>query len=175
MVIGRVRELPRAYLARTPWPGRRRRSGVLLLSSLGVLLAAIYVLTAPGNRSETDDGFAYAYEVGHGRLPELFRDPTHLLFLPLARGGLDLLRGVGVDPGAYDAIRLANSLLAAAAVVLFGVMLRRRLGLSAFAASAGAAGLAISYGFWRYANEADLYPAAVLGFVVLCLVAFSGL
>jgi hypothetical protein len=133
------------------------------------------MLTGPGNRTEADDAFGYAYDVEHQSFHELFLDASHMLFLPLARGELNMLRLVGVDLGAYDAIRLMNCLLAALAVVLFGVLLRSRFGLGPFAAATGAAGLAISYGFWRYSNEADLYPSVVLIFVALCLIAFSGL
>jgi hypothetical protein len=163
------RRLPHAR-----WPGGSR-SARWLLPSLTLLLTALYVLTGPGNRTEADDAFGYAYDVEHRSFHELFLDASHILFLPLARGALNMLRLVGIDLGAYDAIRLMNCLLAALAVVLFGVLLRSRFGLGPFAAATGAAGLAISYGFWRYANEADLYPPVVLMFVALCLIAFSGL
>jgi hypothetical protein len=174
---GEVQTIPIA-LDRRLQRGRRQgrsRSARWLLPLLTLLLTGLYVLTGPGNRTEADDAFGYAYDVEHRSFRELFLDASHILFLPLARGGLNMLRLVGVDLGAYDAIRLMNCLLAALAVVLFGVLLRSRFGLSPFAAATGAAGLAISYGFWRYANEADLYPTVVLMFVALCLIAFSGL
>jgi hypothetical protein len=148
---------------------------LLLVAVLGT--AAVYALTGPGNRSEADDAFWFAYDIEHADLRELVGDrhTAHLLFLPLARGLFNLLRLLGIDGRAYDAVRLTNCLLAAAAVVLFGVVLRRRLRLSWFAAVTGAAGLAVSYGFWRYANETEAYAAAIFVIVLLCLVGFSGL
>jgi hypothetical protein len=146
-----------------------------LVAILG--LSLMYVLTGPGNRSEADDAFWFADDIEHGTIRKLFGDAhtAHLLFLPLGRGLFNTLRLVGIDVRAYDAVRLTNCLVAATAVVLFGSMLRRRFGLSMFAARTGAAGLAVSYGFWRYANETEAYAVAILLIVVLCLVGFSGL
>ncbi|HZA92482.1 MAG TPA: hypothetical protein VE420_07635 [Gemmatimonadales bacterium] len=149
-----------------------------LLPLVAVLgLGTIYVLTGPGNRSEADDAFWFADDIEHEGLRELLGEAhtAHLLFLPLARGLFNMLRLAGIDVRAYDAVRLTNCFVAATAVVLFSTLLRTRFRLSPFAAMTGAAGLAVSYGFWRYANEAEAYAVAILVIVVLCLVAFTGL
>jgi hypothetical protein len=150
---------------------------ILLLLVAVVGLTTIYALTGPENRSEAEDAFWLADDIENGTLRTLFGpDHTaHLLFLPLGRGLFNIARLLSIDVRAYDAVRLANCLLAGAAVVLFGSVLRRRLRLSLFAAISGAAGLAVSYGFWRYANETEVYAVAILFIVLLCFVAFSGL
>lgn len=142
-----------------------------------LLVTAAFVLTGPGNRSEADDAFWFAFDIEHGSMRELVSaDHTaHLAFLPLARGLFNLVRGLGIEVRAYDVVRLANCLLAAIAVVLLHRVLRRSFRLTPFAAWAGAAGLAVSYGFWRYANETEVYAAAILVIMLLCLVGFSGL
>jgi hypothetical protein len=142
-----------------------------------LLVTAAFVLTGPGNRSEADDAFWFAYDIEHGSMRELVGpDHTaHLAFLSLGRGLFNLVRDLGVDVRAYDLVRLANCLLAAIAVVLLHRVLRRSFRLSAFAAWAGAGGLAVSYGFWRYANETEVYAAAILVILLLCLVGFSGM
>jgi hypothetical protein len=142
-----------------------------------VALAAIYMLTGPGNRSEADDAFWFADDIEHGSIQKLLSGghSAHLLFLPMARGLFNLLRLIDTDIRAYDAIRLTNCLVAATAMVLLSSMLRRRFQLSWFAATTGAAGLAVSYGVWRYANETEVYAVAILVIVALCLVGFSGL
>jgi glycerol-3-phosphate acyltransferase PlsY len=142
-----------------------------------LLVTAVFVLTGPGNRSEADDAFWFAYDIEHGSIRELVGPDhaAHLAFLPLARGLFNLARDLGIEVRAYDVVRLANCLLAAVAVVLLHRLLRRSFRLSPFAAWAGAGGLAVSYGFWRYANETEVYAAAILVILLLCLVAFSGL
>jgi hypothetical protein len=142
-----------------------------------LLLTAVFVVTGPGNRTEPDDAFWFAYDIEHASIRALVSGghTAHLAFLPLARGLFNLVRLVGIEVRAYDVVRLSNCLLAAIAVVLLHMVLRRRFRLSPFAARAGAAGLAVSYGFWRYANETEVYAAVILVILLLCLVGFSGL
>lgn len=158
----------RAYRSAPRW---------LLPLATVLLVATVYVLTGPGNRTEADDAFWFAYDIEHGSLRNLLGHDhaSHLLFLPLARGLFNLVRLFNIEIRAYDAVRLANCFVAATTVVLLGSVLRRQLRLSSFAAMAGAAGFAVSYGVWRYANEAEVYAVALLVIVVLCLMAFSGL
>jgi hypothetical protein len=141
------------------------------------LLAIAYILTGPGNRTEADDAFWFAYDIENRNIRDLVgsEHTAHLLFMPLARGLWNLTKLLGFEVRAYDTIRLANCVLAAASVVLLGYTLRNRLRLSSFAAVAGAMGLALSYGFWRYSNETEVYALAVLMIVGLCWVCFSGL
>jgi hypothetical protein len=149
----------------------------LLPSATVLLIATVYVLTGPGNRSEADDAFSFAYDIEHGTLQKLLgpEHVSHLFFLPLARGLFNLVQLFNIEMRAYDAVRLTNCFVAATTVVLFGIVLRRRLRLSLFGAMAGAAGFAVSYGVWRYANEAEVYALGLLVIVALCLMAFSGL
>lgn len=154
-------------------PGQRRWS-----STVGVLLlATIYGLTTPGNRAEADDAFGFAYNVEHKSLRGLLgsEHSGHLLFLPIARALLALSHAVGFPAGSYDLIRFTNCLLAALSVFLLRSLLQRRFDLSPFAATSGAAGLAVSYGFWRYACELEVYAAAILLILVLCHLGFSQL
>jgi hypothetical protein len=170
-----TREVIRAgHQERAPGPPPAAPRWLAIVAVLG--LTTLYVLTGPGNRSEADDAFGFAYDVEHGSWRILLGGghTSHLLFLPLARGLYNLV-GLFGDVRAYEAVRLANCLLAAAAVVLFASVLRKRFGLSRFAVLAGAVGLAVSYGFWRYANETEAYAVTVLGLVALCFVGFSGL
>jgi hypothetical protein len=72
-------------------------------------------------------------------------------------------RDAGIMLSSYDLLRLISSIAAAATGVLFYLLLRERLGVSFQASLASTAGLCASYGFWRYANEAEVYaPAAAL-------------
>jgi hypothetical protein len=128
-----------------------------------------------GNRSETADGYWFAYDVERGTLRDLLigGHSRHLLFLPVFRGLYDALHWAGVHVSAYDEIRLVSAVVAAATVPIMALVLERRLRLSRFAAVAGAMGLAVSHGFWRYANEAKVYPVAILFVLLLCWMGFD--
>ncbi len=138
-------------------------------------LTVFYVVTAVGNRSETDDAFGYAQAIEHGPLRELVgpQSARHLLFLPLFRGLYLALRWTGLHARAYDEVRFVSAVIAACAVTLMAFLLRRRFGLSKLTSLAGAAGLAVSYGFWRYANEAEVYSIAILLMLLICWIAFA--
>jgi hypothetical protein len=141
----------------------------------GVGLVVIYNVTAVSNRSEADDAFWFAYEVEHASYRQLVGpDHTrHLLFLPVFREFHTLLQRVGLEFRAYDEMRFASTIFAALAVLLMFIVLRNRLELSRFAAATGAIGLAASYGFWRYANEAEVYSLAVLLVLIICWLGFA--
>lgn len=151
--------LPRWAGARPAWPW------------LAVAAAALgaYVLSVPGNRTEADDAFLFAEEVEGSPWPSLIErgHVRHLLFLPASRLLLYGTRAVGLDLGAYDVMRWASTVAAALAVAGFGIVLERRFGLTRTVAMTAAAGLAVSYGFWRYANEAEVTSFSALATVAL--------
>jgi hypothetical protein len=164
--------LPRARNS-TPAQTGRRWSAVLAY----LLVVTWYVLTAPGTRTEAEDAFTFAAEIERADIGSLLSGThvSHLLFLPLGQMLFNLVRLVAQDARAYDVVRFANCLVAAIAVVWLLHLLRYRLKLSRFASIAGAAGLAVSYGFWRYANEVEVYPLAMLSTVAFCWIIFSRL
>jgi hypothetical protein len=134
-----------------------------------------YILAAAGNRSEADDAFAYAQAVEHTPLRGLVSSAhtSHLLFLPSWRLLYAATSTVAPVWRAYDVIRVANSFIAAGAVLLLFALLRRRFGTSTLSAAAAAACFGASYGFWRYANEGDAYPLGALAVLAYCWFAFD--
>jgi hypothetical protein len=124
-------------------------------------LLGFYYATAPGNRTEADDAFWYACLVRDGSLSAQLADASsHLLYLPFTTTIYRFARDAGVTLSSYDLLRLMSSIAAASTAVLFYFLLRRRLNVSFRAAFASTAGLCVSYGFWRYANEAEVYALA---------------
>jgi hypothetical protein len=145
----------------------------LVLVWLGV--GSLYILTAAGNRSEVDDAFAYADAVENASWSGLVSvaHTSHLLFLPGWRLSYAATSALGLDWRAYDVMRVANSFIAAGAVLMLFAVLHGRFGSSTFAAGAAAACFGLSYGFWRYANEGDAYPLAALAVLTYCWLVFS--
>jgi hypothetical protein len=137
-----------------------RRPRIARVLAWGALLG-FYYATAPGNRTEADDAFWYACLVRDGSLPAQLADSSsHLLYLPFMTTIYRLALHAGVTLSSYDLLRFMSSIAAASTAVLFFFLLRRRLNVSIRAAVASTVGLCVSYGFWRYANEAEVYALA---------------
>src|SRR4029079_13101681 len=81
----------------------------------------------------------------------------HIAYLPTMRALSNGLRAVGAATDPYSLLWRTSSLVAPAAVLAVYAVLLRRFGLARPAAALGAGGLAVSYGFWRYADEGKVY------------------
>lgn len=126
-----------------------------------VLLSLFYFLTAPGNPTEADDALWYAHDVETATWPELWH-PYHLLYLPVGRLFWGFTRAIGLVDRAYPALILMGAMFSAAAVVVVWDLLRRRLGIEPLRAAVASGCLAVTYGVWRYAAEAEIYAMALL-------------
>lgn len=141
-------------------------------SQLGVflLLLLFFLVTAAGNAGETDDVYAFAYRAENFGL-DYISDPRLMLYHMAMRllylGG----QGLGLDIPALTLMRVFSALCAAAALPLLARVIVTDLKLSGATALLTAGLLGISYGFWRYAAEAEVYIPAIL----LILAVFHGL
>lgn len=145
--------------------GGGRTTGVLFL-----VLTAFYLLTAAGNISETDDVYAFAYRAENFPLDYL-SDPRLMLYHISTRLLFLASGAAGWEVSALSLMRGASAVCAAASLLLLMRILVEDLKLSAQTAVAGAFVLGCSYGFWRYAAEAEVYIPAIL----LILLVFHGL
>lgn len=134
------------------------------------LLTGFYLITAAGNVSETDDVYAFAYRaenfpVDHLSDPRLmlYHIAMRLLFLGASALGLDL--------SALTLMRCVSALCAAGSLMLMVRIVACDLKLSPAAAGLAAVILGVSYGFWRYAAEAEVYVPAIF----CILLVFHGL
>lgn len=145
--------------------GGWRTTGTLFLA-----LTAFYLLTAAGNISETDDVYAFAYRAENFPLDYL-SDPRLMLY-HIAMRLLFLGSGMlGLDVSALMLMRGFSAVFAAASLLLLMRIIVLDLKLSAATAVLAAAILGSSYGFWRYAAEAEVYIPAIF----LILLVFHGL
>ncbi len=135
------------------------RSDFTIAALLGLCFLALYALTLPGNRSESEDGFNYAWQVEHQTAyPSIH--PHHLAYIPLAKASWRLISAVGIQTRAHP-VMVGLSMLAGATCIAFIFLLfRRRLGFPLLQAFFAAAIVGSSYGFWRYACEAEIYILA---------------
>lgn len=122
------------------------------------------------NRTEADDAFEYAYQVEHNGKDWLYH-PHHLLYGAVTKNLYSGLRMMGYQGRAYPVLCLLSALCGAGSIVMFFRFCYRRFSLRPVSSLLCAGLLLFSYGFWRYANEAEVIVPAC--FVMLCALYFS--
>lgn len=135
-----------------PATGLARYGYILAFAALVIF----FLISFPGNRSEADDGFQYAYAVRSYNWAHLFQ-PRYLLFLPLSRLIYEL---TGADP--YFLMCVISSLCSAGTLVICYRLLTKVMQLDKMTALWGCAFLLCSYGYWRYSVEAEVYSMSNL-------------
>lgn len=138
---------------------------------LAVLAAAslvLYVFAWPENRIEADDGYFYAYKVEQGGDA---LNARHLLYEPSMRLVLVLSRLVHRDITAHTVMSVVSLVAALLTVCLVAWIIRELFHRSVWVALSAAACLTVSYGFWRYATEAEVY--ALAAFLTLAAIALA--
>ena len=136
-----------------------------------LLLAAAYAATSPAHRLEAEDAYEYAWQADTAAA---FCDsplwhPHHLAYLPAVRILYSALHAAGATDHSYP-LMCALSALAAAWSVVGVFLIMRTAGASRGWATVIAAGLGVSYGWWRYAWEAEMYaPAGALAITAVLL------
>ena len=147
------------------------RMSWLAPAAASLLLLGFYTLTAPVNHSEANDAYGYAKSVETATPGQLWHS-QHLLYLPVARALFSWAHGMGLADRAYPVMVWFSRICGVLSVLVFFLFLKRWLATSngnpendraLRAALAGAGCLALSYGFWRYSNETEIYtPGTVL-------------
>lgn len=140
-----------ALAHRGGWPLR-------LLAMAGV--AAFYALTVAGNTSEPDDADYFALRAE--RVPVTQVDDPRLMGYHLLARGLWLVgRALGLSVSGMQVLHGLSLVAAVIGLWLVWRLLSRALALPREAALLGTAALGLSYGFWRYAVEGDVYVPAI--------------
>lgn len=117
------------------------------------------------NRTEADDAFEYAWQIEQGGQEWLYH-PHHLLYAAVAKDAYIGARLLGYSGRAYPLLRLISALCGAGSILMFFQFCYRRFSLRPVSSLLCAGLLMFSYGFWRYANEAEVIIPAC--FVMLC-------
>lgn len=133
-------------------------------------ILAFYALTAPENHYESWDAYWYALGVQQYGLIETF-DTRSILYHVVNRLIFVSANALGSDLTSYAVIQAVSVVSAALSLLLLVRLLTRGFAVSELASWLTAGTLGVSYGFWRYAAEAELYaPSAFLILAVLNLI-----
>src|SRR5690606_8442981 len=95
-------------------------------------------------------------------------DARMLLLYRINRIAFRLADGINLGLDVYTVLGFLGAVFSAGSVVLLYRLLKKPFMLTETASIAGALTLAFSYGFLRYANEAEVYAGATF-FTLLCL------
>lgn len=121
------------------------------------LLFLAYFLTQPSARFEADDAYDYAALVERGEFADLL-NPYHPIYLPVVKTVYYVARVFGDTFDALMIFRILGAALAALTALLVYSIVSELASEKIALFAAG--GLAASYGFWRYAAEAEVYAFA---------------
>lgn len=113
------------------------------------------------NRTEAEDAFEYAYQVESGGQDWLYH-PHHLLYGAITKDIYQGARLLGYNGRAYFLLRLISALCGAGVVLMFFRFCYRRFSMRPVSSLLCSGLLLFSYGFWRYANEAEVIIPACL-------------
>lgn len=131
------------------------------LFSVFILICIVLLLTNPGNRSESDDGYAYAYLVKTQSWATLFQ-PRFLLFLPMLKGIYLLLSAVHINIDIHDLMVYFSIACSAITIIIFYFFQNVVLNFNKKSSLWGSLFLLFSYGYWRYSVEAEIYTISNL-------------
>ena len=132
---------------------------------IGCLLVLFYAMTRALNHSESYDSVNYALFAENfalGTAP----DSRNILFHAVNRVLVVTTEWLGLNIGALELIVFVSILTGSMSLVLFARLMKRRFGVSTFAAWSGAAFLGLTYGYWRYTSAAEVYMPSI--FMILC-------
>jgi hypothetical protein len=136
------------------------RSDLLTSTVLFIGVLLFLYLTYPENRTEADDAFWYAALVRDANIHSLY-NPRFLLFLPLMK----ILHGLVPSMEVYDFMCFVSMIFAAGILVLLRITLKEFTDLNRSVIMWTLLLTLVSYEFWRYAFESEVYMLAI--FLVL--------
>lgn len=111
------------------------------------------------NRTEADDAYDYALQLEQGYPKGIFH-PHHLLVGTVMRPAYRLATWLGYEGRAIGFMVFVSALCAAGTACLFRGVCRLHLNPGQMESLLATGFLVFSYGFWRYANEAEIVMQA---------------
>ncbi|MDP6630906.1 MAG: hypothetical protein QGH42_13650 [Kiritimatiellia bacterium] len=148
------------------------RGDIVAAVVLGALFLGLYALTVPENHCEADHAFHYAWDVENAPLYEALHH-HRLLYVPLAKAVHAGVRILNDEVRAYPVMIGISMVAGAIAMAFIFLTFRRNLGFSREVALFSAGLVGSSYGFWRYACEAEVAVVAAAPLAVAIYVLTS--
>lgn len=135
---------------------------------MAALLAVVYLATMTGSHHEAEDSLAYAAGIRDGHAIDVLNQ-NHLAWGALGWLFYNGLRAIGLASTVLAPLQIMDALLGALGGGLLWSFVRR-LGFDRLAAAATCGLLCLSYGYWYYSGEAEVYVLSAVALIV-CLAA----
>jgi hypothetical protein len=140
--------------------GRFIREAALVATALAVL----YLVTMTGNHHEAEDSLAYAAGIRDGHTDEILNQ-NHLAWGALGWLFYNGAHGIGLASTVLAPLQVMDALLGAlGAGILWRFVRGRGFGIAAAAVTCGI--LCLSYGYWYYSGEAEVYVLSAVALIV---------
>jgi hypothetical protein len=147
-----------------------RRTVVAEAAAIAVALGGLYLLMLAGNHNEGGDGIGYMTQIRSGDAAKIF-NPYHLAYNWLGWSVYHVARACGFDGGPLGPVQVMNALLGAAGVGVLWVLMRAAVP-GRLAACAACGMVAFSFGYWGYAEDAELYTLNAFLLILLFAAAY---
>lgn len=135
---------------------------------VGIGAAVVYLVTMTGGHREAEDALAYAVGIRGGAAEDVL-DANHLLWGALGWLVHNSAHAVGIGDGPLPALQAMNAVVGGAGVAVMWWFLRS-LGWERRGAAAACGLIALSFGYWHYSGEAEVYVLSA-ALLIVCLVA----
>lgn len=139
---------------------------IIYLASF-LLLGVFFLTFFPDNRTEVDDGYWYAADIRDSEYTKLF-NPRFMLFLPIVKLGYQAVSALGLSIDAYNFMCIVSVGFSAMTLILLYDTLCSQLKFQGKNALLVTIFVAISYEYWRYSVEAEVYVMSMF-FIILAL------
>ena len=130
---------------------------MIALEAAGITLtlSVLYLLTLAGTHNEGGDGIGYMAKIRSGDAASIF-NPYHLAYNWLGWTAWRLARLFAFDGGPLGPVQVMNALLGAAGIGVLWALVRAAVP-GRLPAITACGLLAFSFGYWGYAEDAELY------------------
>ena len=132
-----------------------------------LLLEVFFLAFFPANRTEVDDGYWYAADIRDTEYLKLF-NPRFFLFLPIVKLGYQMFASIGLTFDAYNFMSMVSIVFSGMTLILLYDTLCNYLKFQWKNALIITVFVAISYEYWRYSVEAEVYIMSMF-FILLIL------
>ena len=120
------------------------------------------------NRTEAEDVYEYALMIEDGKDHPWFFHKHHLIYAPLIKGFYETVKFLGSNLDSLGIMRLVSSLSAVVTLFFFFLFCYKRFSLRPVSSLLATVFYGFSYGFWRYAAEAEI-PLLASAFITSAL------
>jgi len=126
-----------------------------------IIIFIILIVSIPANHTESDDAFDYAFTSKSSDALTIFY-PRHLLYRPFVHICVSIFNSIGIIRDSHSVLIFISIITSTLTLLLYIIILHKHFNFQLKLTLLSSLFLFFSYGFWRYAVEAEIYALAGL-------------